>query len=189
MTNDEASEISGVNELGVPGTRRVDDLLLDQRNPRLPERLAAATQEELAKFIDEHYDPLRIEDEINPHRRDGGVDVVAWRPFRDGRSAFPVVLAQTTLQTNYPPKAKDVSSSKWRDWIAFGSDPSTALVIPYVVPMGDHHWNDMRSDVNVIIDRLRLCELLEGTDAADDHELTGLTAWVQEQLARMALNP
>ena len=27
-----------------------------------------------------------------PRRKDGGVDVVAWRPFGDGRSGFPVLL-------------------------------------------------------------------------------------------------
>src|SRR5699024_4280 len=37
----------------------------------------------------------------NPHKKDGGVDVVAWRPFRDGRSKFAVVLAQCTIKVRF----------------------------------------------------------------------------------------
>src|SRR5580692_9712030 len=32
---------------------------------------------------------------------DGGVDAIAWRPFRDQRSGFPITLAQCTIRTTY----------------------------------------------------------------------------------------
>ncbi len=123
----------------------------------------------------------------NPKRKDGGVDVVAWRPFRDGRSAFPVVLAQTTIQASFMNKAGDIWSKLWSNWISFGVEPTTALVVPHVIPMAETWWDDMRFAVNLIVDRIRLLELLEHTDVAADPALAEMGEWVDGQLLAMAL--
>lgn len=39
-----------------------------------------------------------------PTYSDGGVDVVAWQDFRDGRAGFPVLLAQCTVQEKWRPR-------------------------------------------------------------------------------------
>ena len=49
----------------------------------------------------------------SPYSKDGGVDVVAWRPFPDGRSGFPVLLAQCTIEKDYRHKAGDVDTRIW----------------------------------------------------------------------------
>jgi hypothetical protein len=93
-----------------------------------------------------------------PYNRDGGVDVVAWRPFPDGRSGFPVLLVQCTLERDYAHKAADVDTRVWSGWLALDIEPQTALAIPDVVAAGEE-WNSLAART-VILDRLRLASLL-----------------------------
>lgn len=93
-----------------------------------------------------------------PYNKDGGVDVVAWRPFPDGRSGFPVLLVQCTLERDYAHKAADVDTRVWSGWLALDVDPSTALAIPDVVGAGQE-WRALAART-VILDRVRLASLL-----------------------------
>lgn len=110
-----------------------------------------------------------------PHRKDGGVDVVAWRPFPDGRSGFPVLLVQCTLERNYAHKAGDIDLRVWSGWLRLDTDPATALAIPEVVPAGEE-WSSLAART-VVLDRTRLAGL-----AALSMHSEGLTA-VQEWLS------
>jgi hypothetical protein len=67
-------------------------------------------------------------------------------------------------------------------WIRFGADPITALVIPFVVPLSDDRWSEMRYTVSVILDRLRICELLEGKA---DSLATEAQDWVRGQVPHL----
>lgn len=96
-----------------------------------------------------------------PKVKDGGVDVVAWRPFADGRAGFVVVLAQCTVQLDWVGKSKDIVVGKWLGWIDFGLSPLTALAVPFAVPVSFDRWDELRRTVNVVLDRLRLCELVD----------------------------
>lgn len=122
-----------------------------------------------------------------PRKKDGGVDVVAWRKFRDDRNAYTVVLAQTTLQMSFGPKARDIVPDQWKAWIAFGVDPMRALVVPHAITAGDTAWDDAHYSVHLIIDRFRLCELLEDRDLShlalkDGSELAGrVRKWIQAE--------
>ena len=49
----------------------------------------------------------------DPQRKDGGVDVVAWRPFPDARPGFPIQLIQVTLEKNFSHKAGDINTRLW----------------------------------------------------------------------------
>lgn len=93
-----------------------------------------------------------------PYNKDGGVDVVAWRPFPDGRSGFPVLLVQCTLERDYAHKAGDVDTRVWSGWLALDVDPSTALAIPEVVAAGEE-WNALAART-VVLDRIRLAALI-----------------------------
>lgn len=117
-------------------------------------------------------------------RKDGGVDVVAWQPFRDGRTSYPLILAQCTLQMRYQRKGSDIELDLWKAWIRFGADPMTALVIPFVVPLSDDRWSEMRYTVSVIVDRMRLCELLEDVDS--DSVTPEVADWIRTQVTHLA---
>lgn len=94
-----------------------------------------------------------------PRRKDGGVDVVAWRPFPDGRSGFPVLLVQCTIQENLLAKGMDVDTRLWSSWLAMDVDPVTALATPAAVPPGTI-WNELALKY-MVMDRVRLVSLAE----------------------------
>lgn len=114
-----------------------------------------------------------------PRRKDGGVDVVAWRPFDDGRRGFPVVLVQCTLMRDYVHKSRDIDLRTWAGWLAFDADPLTALAIPFTVP-SDETWNEMAANV-IVLDRLRIIRLLQ--DAAGS--LPAAIGWADAELCRL----
>lgn len=94
-----------------------------------------------------------------PRRKDGGVDVVAWRPFPDGRSGFPVLLVQCTLQENLLAKGMDVDTRLWSSWLAMDVDPATALATPAALSSGVT-WNELALKY-MVLDRVRLASLAE----------------------------
>jgi hypothetical protein len=117
-----------------------------------------------------------------PTAGDGGLDVVVWRAFGDRRSGFLVVLAQCTVQLDWPWKTRDLLADVWRGWIDFGKDPHLVLAIPFVVPLGYDKWDELRRAVDTVVDRLRLCELLNA-QALTEAASTG--AWVASEVKNM----
>jgi hypothetical protein len=97
-----------------------------------------------------------------PRRRDGGVDVVAWRPFPDGRSGFPMILVQCTLQAEILAKAADIDLRIWAGWLTLDIDPWTALAVPMTIAK-KVEWDDLAVRC-LILERVRLAGLL-GRDA------------------------
>lgn len=94
----------------------------------------------------------------DPVRKDGGVDVVVWRPFPDRRSGFPVLLTQCTIEKDFAHKADDIDLRIWTGWLALEQDPLTALAVPHVVPAGEV-WN-LSSLRTMLLDRSRIISLL-----------------------------
>lgn len=113
-----------------------------------------------------------------PYRKDGGVDAIAWRPFPDGRSGFPVTLVQCTLERDYQHKASDVDVRVWASWLRLDVDPATALAVPEVVPSGER-WNQLAART-VVLDRIRLAALIGEADVQP--RLAGVHAWTGEAL-------
>jgi hypothetical protein len=111
--------------------------------------------------------------------KDGGVDVVAWRPFPDGRSGFPVLLAQCTLEKDFAHKAADIELRLWSGWLAMDVDPATALAIPDVVPAGEE-WNRLAART-VVLDRIRLASLLAGEESPRPR-LEAVFRWLEESI-------
>jgi hypothetical protein len=79
-------------------------------------------------------------------------------------------------------KARDLAQDVWRGWIDFGKDPHLVLAVPFVIPMGYTKWDELRRTVHTVLDRLRLCELLEA-GALTEHVDTA--KWVTSEVARM----
>lgn len=94
-----------------------------------------------------------------PRRRDGGVDVVAWRPFPDRRSGLPLLLVQCTLQAELLTKANDVDVRLWSSWLSLDFDPLTALAVPQTIPANTPVWSELALK-GLVLDRLRLAGML-----------------------------
>jgi hypothetical protein len=121
----------------------------------------------------------------NPDKKDGGLDVAAWRPFRDARPGFAVVLAQVTCEMTYEGKAARIPINQWKGWIEFGSTPSTALVVPFAIPGADDRWETLRNADQIVLERVRLCELLAGIDLTVFDEWNAMRQFVEKE--RLAL--
>jgi hypothetical protein len=119
-----------------------------------------------------------------PHRKDGGVDVVAWRPFPDGRSGFPVLLCQCTLEKDSSHKAADVDVRVWSGWLALDTDPATALALSEVVAAGEE-WNTLAART-IVLDRIRLAALI---DNPQDPELGSVQRWMADALRDLRSQP
>lgn len=116
---------------------------------------------------------------------DGGVDVVAWKPFPDDGPGFTVLLAQCTLERYWRRKTRDVSLTLWRAWVNFPGQVEKALAIPFAVDSDRWWWRDRNRLAGMILDRMRLCSLL-GQYA--DAELRALVSaetaqWIDGQRA------
>lgn len=96
-----------------------------------------------------------------PRRKDGGVDVVAWRPFQDRRNGFPVYLVQVTCERNFSHKTSDIDLRVWSGWLNLDVEPYSVLAVPSTIPSGED-WNELSSRV-IVLERLRIVELLGAT--------------------------
>lgn len=96
-----------------------------------------------------------------PRRKDGGVDIVAWRRFADQKSAFPIYLVQCTIQGNLQNKANDIDLRNWSYWLDFSRDPMPILAVPQDLPFNED-WKEVALKC-LILDRLRIIELLKIT--------------------------
>ncbi len=113
-----------------------------------------------------------------PRRKDGGVDVVAWRPFPDGRSGLPVVLVQCTLQENLLAKGMDIDTRLWGSWLTMDVDPTTALATPAALSPGTI-WNELALKY-MVLDRIRLAGL--APTVRRDEETIG---WLDRTVAEL----
>jgi hypothetical protein len=116
-----------------------------------------------------------------PRLKDGGVDVVAWRPFPDGRSGFPVVLVQCTVQGSVLPKSADIDVRYWSGWLTLDTDPLTALAIPGTIASSEA-WNEIAVRC-LILDRHRLSGLLPESGLL---AVSGATSLVDQQVGALA---
>lgn len=121
-----------------------------------------------------------------PRRKDGGVDVVAWRQFADQRPGFPVALAQCTIQAATFTKTTDIDLRLWSSWLAMDSDPLSMLVIPGTVRSAGPDWRQLTTAV-MVIDRIRLMDLLaRGTGEAADTEWSTETTFALRTVLKAA---
>lgn len=116
-----------------------------------------------------------------PRRKDGGVDVVAWRQFADRRAGFPVALAQCTIQAETFTKTTDIDLRLWSSWLAMDSDPLSLLVIPGTIRSAGPDWRQLTTVV-MVIDRIRLMDLL-GRGIDDDFDID----WSTETTAALRM--
>lgn len=117
----------------------------------------------------------------SPANKDGGVDVVAWKPFSDKRTAFIIALIQCTIQLDWFPKGKDIVDHVWLSKLDTGRFALTSLAIPFIIEKNFDKWDDLRRTVNLIFDRLRLSEVLSRSDIS----LFGnMIVWNRKEIAK-----
>jgi hypothetical protein len=118
-----------------------------------------------------------------PHKKDGGVDVVVWKPFADRRTAFVIALIQCTIQASWLPKGKDIIENLWRSRIATAG-ALTSLAIPFIIKTNFENWDDLRHTVNIIFDRLRLAEMLANRSTASFDKMI---KWNKKEISQFVI--
>jgi hypothetical protein len=122
--------------------------------------------------------------------KDGGVDVVIWRPFEDGRVGFPILLAQCTVgYREWEKKGRDIQRKLWSKYLGLPSSPPTALVLPFCVHRPDRFevWEIVSHEVTFLIDRIRLLDLLAAVDPTSILDHDKIRAWTEERMQDLAL--
>lgn len=114
---------------------------------------------------------------------DGGLDVIAWKPFPDETRPFLVLLLQSTVQVDWFPKLTDIQQCVWQGWIDTGKEPMTGIALPFVIPRNYSKRDELSRTVHLLLDRLRLVHLLKDEDPAQYPEMV---AWVSAELATIA---
>ncbi|NYI69493.1 hypothetical protein GGQ54_000053 [Naumannella cuiyingiana] len=142
---------------------------------------------------------------LSANAADGTVDIVAWRPFLDGQAASIVAYGQVASGRNWIAKPiKSFIDGHFLPW--FDKAPSHTHIEMLFVPFPQHHEQpeekkeDFRAvasekarlrenDYGVVIDRLRLTELMASSKANGRYKVGDYqtheaftSAWVQEAL-------
>jgi hypothetical protein len=113
--------------------------------------------------------------------KDRGVDVVAWKAFDDARSGQVVLLLQCAAGKNWREK-KPVPCDAWNHYIHWACNPQRGFAVPCVVKR--HEWHDISRDNGIILDRIRLYNLLK--DGIKDAQLSKeIAKWVRTQLKEL----
>ncbi len=116
--------------------------------------------------------------------KDGGVDVIAWKPFGDNRSGFLVLLAQVTAEEGWRSKFGNILLKRWEAWVDFGADPITALAVPFALSWDWERWDDLRRATTLLLDRFRLLEYVNPDELED---ADAIERWVDAESAKMRL--
>lgn len=117
-----------------------------------------------------------------PRRKDGGVDIISWRKFRDGKSAFPIFLVQCTIQSDLLKKSEDIDLRNWAYWLEFSRDPQPILAAPQELSGQDENWNELSLKC-LVLDRPRILELL--ASSSEMGYPYARCEWATMQLARL----
>lgn len=126
-----------------------------------------------------------LSDDLLFDDNDCGVDVVGWQPFVSGRAGFPVWLVQCTVQMGYESKSLQIPVEYWKQVISIGPSPQTGLAVPFTVRDGDDRWLKVSLNVTSLLDRIRLCEVLDGIDLTQYQEFDEMKTFNSSELERL----
>jgi hypothetical protein len=125
-------------------------------------------------------------------RKDHGLDVASWRAFSDSRAGHPVFLCQCALArrpTTLIRKAREIQPGEWGGLLDLREGTfSAALAIPHALEPGYEHWDELRGNTDLIVERIRLLSLLEGSSSWIDSLPPGgvidsaVQGWVAKQI-------
>lgn len=139
---------------------------------------------------------------VSGQEKDGTIDVVVWRPFRDRRHGGVLVLGQVASGLNWPSKpARAFADSHFNDWFEepIEHEYLTAMFMPFMLHSdaaanGEYSFDEV-AEAHVrhnsishgsMIDRLRMVELVHErlSSTRRDDEIEALGAKMYRWLAQ-----
>jgi hypothetical protein len=114
--------------------------------------------------------------------KDDGVDVVAWRPFGDGRPGQVIILVQCAAGADWRSKTREISIALWREHIDWVTDPLKAFAFPFACT-DEVLWRRLSKETEgLLLDRLRIAAMFAAAGASFSMIQTQLKEWCQQQL-------
>jgi hypothetical protein len=127
----------------------------------------------------------RFAEEPSARYLDRGVDIIAWKPFAEGRSSQCIILAQCAAGKHWGNKTRDLPKESWEQYIHWACDFVTAFFVPCIIP--DDLWHDISREAGILFDRIRIINLLP--NGITDQELSlESKAWTEEQLVEYSVD-
>ncbi len=122
-------------------------------------------------------------------RKDHGLDIAAWRGFPDRRAGHPIVLCQCTIAWKLVDKARDIQVGEWGAMLDVREGSfSAALATPHALEPDYQHWDELRRNSDLILERTRILALLTKVPdpwaplvAGAKRVTAGLAAWQTAQ--------
>ncbi|MBI1332475.1 MAG: hypothetical protein GC165_06315 [Armatimonadetes bacterium] len=104
-----------------------------------------------------------VEDFVDGHEKDDGLDVIAWKPFPDNMPGQLVTLTQCAIGRNWKDKLGDLAFEEgaWQTRLALLTKPTRAMAIPGIYDSDRTSWHTDSKRAGMILDRLRLEFLLK----------------------------
>lgn len=115
-------------------------------------------------------------------KKDDTLDIAAWKPFHDKKSSQIVLLVQCATGRNWEQKSCELRINAWKQYIHWGCAPLCGFAIPFIVE--EKKWIDLARDAGLIIDRIRIYNILI-TRAADSPFQAELKTWCKDQVAML----
>lgn len=123
---------------------------------------------ELANVLREMPVEAHIEELSNMNVGDAGIDIVLYKDWNDNARSTPAFFAQCASQQDaWPAKRFEASALNLSRYFNFFHYPGTILFIPVCYRNVDGSWINSSGHATLLIDRLRLIQLLEKRIAAD----------------------
>ena len=125
-----------------------------------------------------------VEREVDSDDKDGGIDVAAWHSFEDKKPGIATYLVQCQRRSHTSVN-RPTSCPMWAAWVRFGLPPGIALSIPFSIPPDAKVRDKILYRVNLLLDRLRLCQLLQGRDIAQFDEYEFMKTWIEDEIEKI----
>lgn len=116
---------------------------------------------------------------IPDQAKDGGLDLVCYRPFDDDREAVPAYLFQCASGNNWRSKVNTPNPENWKKYLDSAVRPGTGIAAPFVIPAKKLRVSALEGQA-IVLDRLRLLKGLYSHPRVIDDQLRGdVIAWLE----------
>ena len=120
---------------------------------------------------------------VGPNDKDGGLDLVCYRPFPDEREAIPMFLLQCASGKNWRNKVTTPNANLWSKYLNSAVQPSTGIVAPFVIDDRELRRAALTGQV-IVFDRIRTLSAARAYSVALAADLLEeLTGWMTPRVA------
>lgn len=92
---------------------------------------------------------------------DGGLDIIAWLPFKDGLNSQLIAFGQAKCSPKWAEAKNEISyDDRWSAYLLLNNKPDRFMLIPYCYRNAQGEWTSKDQVGIILIDRQRIIELI-----------------------------